>query len=118
MARVCSMKNGKVLGRSGNRPLAMGKAWASSSASSPNCPVGAAFISGIEDDIAPGGVVKLSEVLAVGIVNDGGVASLLDLVEDGADQSGFAGTGVARNLNVVSLFGAINHQVTSAPALQ
>ena len=77
-------------------------------------PVRTALVGGIKDDVAAGGVVKLSEVLAVGIVNDGSIAALFDLVEDGADQGGFTRTGVARDLNVVRFFGPVENEIASA----
>ncbi len=50
------------------------------------------------------------------IVDDGGFASLLHLIKDGADEGRFAGARVARDLDKVSFFGPIDHEIAALGA--
>ena len=68
-------------------------------------PIGAARVERIEDDVAAFGIVEPLHELAGRIIDDGRMASLLDLHEKLHDEPGLARAGVAHQLDVLP-FGA------------
>lgn len=79
-------------------------------------PVGAAIILRIEHPVAAFLIEELADVLAVGIKDDGDFFARFDLINDLPNQSGFAGSGVAGDLNMMRLAIAFENEIFAAPA--